>query len=134
MKWNRIAPVFLLLFPLHLANPAEGQKIVTHTRFQVLLGNLENQWFKAVQDKDSAALSRILSDDFEMWSAAPPGNPMPREEWQAAAFGRKLQSFELRQLAAKVMSPQIVITNFVVTETFEKDRKPQREYHLLEQG
>jgi hypothetical protein len=29
-----------------------------------------------------------------LWTSAPPGNPIPREEWLAGVFGRRLLSFQ----------------------------------------
>ena len=64
---------------------------------------------------------------FQVWTAAPPGDPTPHEVWQKQAFGRTLQSFRLRQLAVRAVSPEVSIASFVLSETFGQAGKPQTE-------
>jgi len=133
---NRIRIAILLTLLSCLAVPGFAQqpsqrRVVTHTRFQIVMGNLERQWLKAVQDKDAAALNRVLSPDFEVWTPEPPGWPVPREDWQKDAFLNKLQSYEVRQLAAKTVNPQLIIADFVLHVTVERDGKPQTEDYFI---
>ena len=87
---------------------------------------LQTQWLSAEQDKDPAALNRVVADDFHLWTSAPPGS-IPREEWFAAIFGRKFLSGHLRQLAVRDLSPEIAVVSFVKTETFQQTPTPQTE-------
>jgi ketosteroid isomerase-like protein len=136
MKGPGIVVVILLAWfavslPVSAQEHHQGQRIVTRTRLQVLFSDLENQWFKAIQQKDAASLNHLLSDDFQVWTPTPPGSPIPREDWQTAAFGRKLRSFQFRQLAVRSVSPEIAIDSFVLTETFDKAGKSQPEDHFV---
>ena len=95
-------------------------RIVTRTRLQVVFSSLEDQWLKAVQAKDKGALNKLLAEDFEVWTAAPPGEPLPREDWQTAAMARKLVSFRIRQMAVRSARPDVSVASFVLTETFDE--------------
>ena len=123
------------LFALHVTVAAQPQpgasRTVTRTRLQVLFGALEAQWSQAVQQKDTAALYRILDEAFQVWTAAPPGDPLPREEWGKRVFGRNLRSSGLRQLAVRAVTPEVSIASFVLRETFDQGGKPQTEDHFV---
>jgi hypothetical protein len=95
-----------------------SHRIVTSTRFQVLFFGLESDWLKAVQQKDAKALDSLLGDEFQVWTAAPPGDPIPREDWQRQAFGKKLASFTIRQIAVRSLSPEIAVASFALDEKF----------------
>jgi ketosteroid isomerase-like protein len=136
MKKSGVVVVILLVwFAVSLGASAQehhqGQRIVTRTRLQVLFSDLEDQWLKAIQQKDAPSLDRLLSEDFQVWTPTPPGSPMPREDWQTAAFGRKLRSFEYHQLAVRSASPEIAIASFVLTETFDQAGKSVSEDHFV---
>jgi hypothetical protein len=81
--------------------------------------------------KIPAALNRIVSDEFHLWTSAPPGNPIPREEWFAGVFGRKVLASHLRQLAVRSLSPEIAIVSFVETETYQQTATPKTEDHFV---
>lgn len=118
---RRIAISFALLavlLQIHspaLAQTSEsgGRRIVTTTRLVAQFSDLEQKLTEAVQHKDKAALNRFLSDDFEVWTPAPPGDPIPREEWlQNVLNGFILQSFQLRQMAVR-MAGETAVVSFV---------------------
>lgn len=74
LQWRMLATA-------QTADP-ETQRVVTTTRLAALFSKLEQQWNQAIQQKeDKAALERILSEEFEQWTPAPPGAPLLREEW-----------------------------------------------------
>lgn len=111
--------LFLLLIQV-LAIPALAQQqriIVTKTRFQVLFGELESEWIKAVQQKDTAALDRILGEEFTVWTPAP-GFPTIREDWQAEAFKRPPQAFRIEDITVRSLSPTICVASLRIAETF----------------
>jgi len=124
-----------VLFALHVTVAAQPQhgasRTVTRTRLQVLFTALETQWSQAVQQKDKAALQRLLDETFQVWTAVPPGDPMPREEWQTHMFGRTLRSSQLRQLAVRAVTPEVSVASFVLSETFDQGGKPQTEGHFV---
>ena len=106
-------------------------RIVTRTRLQVVFSQLETQWLKAVQAKDKAGLNKLLAEDFEVWTAASPGEPLPREDWQTAALARKLVSFRIRQMAVRSVRPDVAVASFVLTETFDEAGTAREESHFV---
>jgi Domain of unknown function (DUF4440) len=127
MKGYRVAMILVLWCIIRLpcwAQDQKGQK--APTGLEVFFSKLETQWLSAEQDKDPAALNRVVADDFHLWTSAPPGS-IPREEWFAGIFGRKFLSGQLRQLAVRDLSPEIAVVSFVKTETFQQTPTPQTE-------
>jgi hypothetical protein len=99
-------------------------RIVTTTRLVTIFSQLEKDWLKAVQQKDEASLNRLLTEDFEVWTPAPPGDPTPREEWLRQALAEKIDSFRIRQMAVKGLNDNTAIASFVLSETVEHAGKP----------
>jgi len=134
MKAERMAAILVLLctlwLPASTQDQGKGHRIVKQTRLQVFFSEVETQWLKAVQEKNPASLNHILSDDFHVWTSTPPGNPISREEWLLGVFGRKLQSFQLRQVAVRAASPEVAVVSFVLTETYQS-ATPQTEDHFV---
>jgi hypothetical protein len=129
MKVRRIATILVLLCMLRLpAWPQNGDPVVN--KLQIFFSELETQWLKAAQDKDPAALNRVVADDFHVWTSAAPGK-IPREEWFAGIFGRKVLSSHLRQLAVRNLSPEIAVVSFVKTETYQQTATPQTEEYFV---
>lgn len=126
----RIISVVLVLVCL-LSAQETGRRIVTRTRLQVLFSDLETQWLEAVQQGDKAALNRLLSEEFEVWTPAPPGDPIPREDWQAQAFARPPQSFQLGQMAVRAVSADISVASFRLTETFGSGPEARHEAYFV---
>jgi hypothetical protein len=135
MKRSGLVVIASLLLSLSLIASAQDQtrahRIVTRTRLQVVFSDLESQWLKAVQRKDEATLNRALSEGFQVWTPAPPGDPIPREDWQKKAFARKLQSFQLHQMAVRAVAPEVSVASFVLTEIFDQAGKTQTEDHFV---
>ena len=131
MKIPKVAALVVLLCISSLfASPQDQEKdhkVVPNAKLQVFFSELETQWLKAAQDKDPAALNRIVSDDFHLWTPTAPGNPIPRADWLVGVFGRRLLSFQLRQLAVRELSPTIAVVSFVQTDTFQQSATPQTE-------
>lgn len=135
MKDRRVATVVVLLCVLSLPgwsqDQAKGHGVASKPQLQVFFSKLETQWLNAIQNKDPAALNLIVSDDFHLWTSAPPGNPISREEWLVGIFGRRLLSFHMRQLAAHEVGSNIVVVSFVQTETYQQSATPQSEDHFV---
>jgi hypothetical protein len=131
-----LAGATLLLFGVLAlsASPQDqdkGHQADVETKFKVFFSELETQWLKAAQAKDPAALNRIVSDDFQLWTSAPPGKPMPRAEWLVEVFGRRLLSFQVRQLAVRQLSPEIAVVSFVQSDEYQQSATPQSEEHFV---
>ena len=57
-----------------------------------------------------------MSEDFELWTPAPPGDPVPREDWiHIVLTAFTLQSFQIRQMAVRTVGDTAVVS-FVQTE------------------
>jgi len=105
----------------------KGQASGPDTKLQIFFSELETQWLKAIQAKDPAALNRIVSDDFHLRTAAPPGTPVSRSDWLLAIFGRRIESFDIRQLTVRELTSQIAVVSFVQSETYLQTATPQTE-------
>jgi hypothetical protein len=132
MKGHRVTTILVLLCILRLPawpqDQEKGHQVLT--KLQIFFSELETQWLKAARDKDPAALNRAVSDDFHLWTSAPAGN-IPREEWFAGVFGRKVLASHLRQLAVRSLSPEIAIVSFVETETYQQTATAQTEDYFV---
>lgn len=95
-------------------------RVITQTRLMSIFSDLENQWLEAVQKKDEPTLNRLLADEFEVWMPAPAGDPIPREDWQKAAFARGLSSFEVRDLAVKGVTDDVSVAKFYLRTTVKR--------------
>jgi uncharacterized protein DUF4440 len=109
----------------------KGHGVASKPQLQVFFSKLETQWFDAIKDRDQAALNLIVSDDFHLWTSAPPGNPVSREQWLVGVFGRRLLSFGMRQLAVRGIGSNIAVVSFVQTETYQQSATPQTEDHFV---
>jgi hypothetical protein len=93
------------------AQPHAPARIVTTTRLVAQYSDLEHRLDRAIQHRDRAALDKILDDSFEQWSPAPPGEPMPRDEWMHHALtGVTLRSFRVRQMAVRTIGDTAVVS------------------------
>ena len=101
------------------------------SRLQVFFGELENQGLVAIQDKDQAALNRILSNDFQEFRPDSPTQPVTREDWLRDAFSRRAKTFELRQIVVRSISPQISIASFILSQTYEMSGKTETEERFV---
>jgi hypothetical protein len=119
-----LATLFALLNVLPVLSQTEqgSHRIITPTRLQVLFSGLETDWLNAVQQQDAKALDSLLGEEFQVWTAAPPGDPIPREGWQREAFSKKLGSFTIRQIAVRSLNPEIAVASFVLDENFGKSQ------------
>jgi Domain of unknown function (DUF4440) len=135
MKIPKLAALVVLVgMSSLLASPQDQEKdhkVVPNAKLQIFFSELETQWLKAAQDKDPAAFNRIVSDDFHLWAPAAPGKPIARADWLAGVFGRRLLSFQVRQLAVRELSPTIAVVSFVQTDTFQQSATPQTEDHFV---
>jgi ketosteroid isomerase-like protein len=120
----RIRTTFFAVVVLVLACPAlvraQGSgRIETRTRLVSQFSEIQKQWLDAVKRKDSAALNRILSEDYEVWTPAHDG-PIPREDWQARAFAENLKDFHVTGMAVKALPGGGAVESFRLTETMSQ--------------
>ena len=115
--------ILLLSGCLVSAQAPAPARTVTATRLVSVFSQLETDWLRAIEQKDQATLERLLSKDFQVWTPAPPGEPIPREEWLQQALAEKLDSFRIRQMAARAVNNSAVVVSFVLSETVEQAGK-----------
>jgi hypothetical protein len=127
---NNFLLTMLLLLPASMDFP-QGQvaperpakRIVTRTRLVAIFSDLENQLFKSLQDKNDQAVSALLSEDFQLWTPASPGDPVPREDWQKQALAENMKAYHIRQTAARSIDDNSVLVHFVLSRTFQRAGK-----------
>lgn len=116
--------VVLSLLFCHVAslgqNPAPAARIVTTTRLVAIFSQAEDDWLRALQQKDQATLERLVSEDFQVWTPAPPGEPLPREQWLQQALAEKFDSFRIRQMAVRGLDESTAVVSFVLSQTVER--------------
>jgi len=108
----------LLLFALPAFTGAAAQEpvkpkltptIITATRQVTIFTGLEKQMLLAVQKKDKAAVTALLTDDFEI--EMPDADPLAGEDWidsvMAADFS--LKSFVVRQMSVADLGDVAVV-------------------------
>jgi len=137
MKVPRIA-LFLLIMGQACGlfaqqNPPDSngaRRVVTTTRLVAIFSDLENQWLQALQHKDGSALSRLLAEDFQVWTPSVNG-PVPREQWQQQTDARTLTAFQFRQMAARSLNEATVVTSFVLHENVQSRGKSTAEHYFV---
>jgi hypothetical protein len=114
------------------AQENSSRHIVTRTRLQVKFSELEDQWYKAAQQKDNATLDKLLSEEFHLWSATVL-DPVPRDDWKKTAFQQKLKSYRISRLAARAVTPDVTVISYVLNATFEESGKPvDQDYFIVD--
>ena len=94
---THLLPLLALIASLSAPAQAGGdqqQRIPTVTRLVQLFSTLESELMTAVQKGDSAAIDKMLADDFELRSGAMPGTPTPRAEWLQRSHGQAAAPIE----------------------------------------
>jgi ketosteroid isomerase-like protein len=109
---------------------AGGPRIVTMTRPMAVFSELENRLVAAAQKKDRAALQGLISEDCNLWTPAPPGDPMPSEDWIASLLKDPASSFAMRQLAVQTFGDTSVVS-FVASEGRRVKGKQQTARHFV---
>jgi len=74
-------------------------RIPTVTRLVHVFLELEGELNEALGKRDMQAVSKLLTDDFEMRVANMPGNPVPRAAWIRQSFKAPEASSLLEQMA-----------------------------------
>jgi hypothetical protein len=116
-----VTMVTLVLVCSLAVNAQSTGQIETRTRLVSQFSGLQNQWLDAIKQRDAAALDRLLSDDFEVWTPDHPA-PIPREEWQAQAFAENLKSFKIADMAVKSPRDGVAIESFRLETTMSSNR------------
>jgi hypothetical protein len=91
--------------------PSLNPRIITATRQVTIFNSLENQLLRAIQNKDQAGLSKLVSDDciVEM----PDADPLPGDDWLKAVLSKDyvLKTFVVRQLSV-VDGADVMVVKF----------------------
>ena len=135
---KRIVTIVCLLLPGavafgqgQVAPERPAKRIVTRTRLVAIFSDLEDQIFKGLQEKNDQAVNTLLAQDFQLWTPAPPGDPIPREDWQKQVLAEKLKAFRIRQMAASVAGENAVVVHFVLSKTVERGGKTSAQDYFV---
>lgn len=85
-------------------------RISTMTRPMAIFSEMESRLDDALQKKDSKALGQFLSDEFQVWTPAGNGDPIPREDWlkkQARCTARPAQ---VRNMAVREVGDANIVS------------------------
>lgn len=89
---------------------AAGQHVQTATRQVVLFNSLENELNRAIAARDRGKLSSFLADDFEQRTPAPPGEPVPRQDWLNLTLSGNIRTpLLLSQMAVRTFGNSCVV-------------------------
>ncbi len=84
---------------------------MTTTRLVAEFSDFEARLANAIERRDEAALGRLLSDEFEQWTPAPPGDPIAREDWlHTVLTSFRLDSFQIRQMAVRPLEKWALVS------------------------
>lgn len=100
-------------------------RIMTRTRLVSVLLQLERQLYAGIQNKDKAAITALLDDEFEIWTPNGTGDPLPLEDWLAEVTGDyNLKSFKFSELSARDFG-QVVLFKCVLDQKAELKGKDE---------
>jgi ketosteroid isomerase-like protein len=91
----------LMLAAQEPVKPSLSPRIITATRQVAIFSDLEKQLLNAIQNKDKAALSNLVAEDFLI--EMPDSDPLSVEDWTATILSKdySIKSFQVRQLSAQ---------------------------------
>lgn len=107
--WLTVLAAAMLAAAQEPVRPRLTPRISTATRQVTLFTALEKQLLTAVQKKDHAGLSSLLSEDFTIES--PNADPIAAEDWVPLVMGPnyKLKSFIIRQMSVTDLGDAAVV-------------------------
>jgi hypothetical protein len=112
--------------------PALNPRIITATRQVAIFSGLENQLLRAVQSKDQAGLSKLVSEDciIEM----PDADPLPCDDWMKSVLSKDyvLKTFTVRQLSAVDGADSAVVKFDRVQESSFKGKPDGGEFFVVD--
>jgi hypothetical protein len=111
-SWFLIAPLATGQAPPPPPSRLTPGRVITPTRTAVLFGGFERELAEAIQRKDSAALDRLLTDDFELRGNLHPGEPVPRDDWQVAVFEAPPSSFLFSEISVHMSGEDTAVVSF----------------------
>jgi len=92
--------VFIVTSPsVEASSNGTSGRIPTVTRLVHVFAGLESELDEAVEKRDMQAVTKLLTDDFEMRVGNMPGNPVPRAAWIRQSFREPESTSVLEQMA-----------------------------------
>lgn len=111
---------------------AQPQRTIpTVTRSVQLFSTLETEWLDAVSHRNVDALNKVVSEDFELRSAAAPGRPTARAEWQQQAFAAKPMESSIEQMAVHEFG-ELAVVSFLWKIDAPKDAAVARQVFVVD--
>lgn len=101
--------------PQHQGGAPAGARVVTMTRPMAIISRLENQLEDALVKGDQAALDGLVTEDFNLWTPRPSGEPVPREDWLKQA--PRMLPIQRRNLAVESLSNgEVFVASFMALQ------------------
>lgn len=112
--------------------PELHPKIITATRQVSIFTGLEKQLLAAIQKSDKAALSAMLSDDFEV--EMPNADPLPGDDWVNSVSDKEfsLKSFVIRQVSVLDLGDSAVVKFDRIQEATFKGKTESGEFYVVD--
>jgi hypothetical protein len=112
--------------------PSLSPRIITATRQVTIFTDLEKRMLRAVQSKDQAALSKLVSDDciIEM----PDADPLPCDDWMKTVLSKDyvLKTFVVRQLSVVDGADVMVVKFDRVQQSSFKGKPDSGEFFVVD--
>ena len=136
---DRFLPQLGLVLLVSFACPAQEpvkpelhQRIITATRQVTVFTGLEKQLFAAIQKNDKAALTAMLTDDFQI--EMPDADPLPGDDWinSVATKEFSLKSFVIRQVSVLDLGDAAVVKFDRIQEATFKGKSDSGEFFVID--
>lgn len=117
----------LLLSGTHVLAAEPARRVVpTVTRTVQQFSTLENAWLDAVQQRDAAAIDKIVGDDFELRTAAAPGRPTARAQWLQQALATAPFQSSIEQMATHEYGELMIVSFLWKLDVAKKSALPRQ--------
>jgi len=112
--------------------PSLSPRIITATRQVTIFNDLEKQMLRAVQSKDQAGLSKLVSDDCII--EIPDADPLPCDDWMKSVLSKDyvLKTFIVRQLSVADGTDVMVVKFDRVQQSSFKGKPDGGEFFVID--
>jgi len=112
--------------------PSLSPRIITATRQVAIFTDLEKQLLRAIQSKDQAGLSKLVSED--CFIEMPDADPLPCDNWMTSVLSKDyvLKTFGVRQLSVTDGPDSSVVKFDRVQESSFKGKPDGGEFFVVD--
>jgi len=119
---------------LLVASPVRAAETASPSDVPAALQRLENEWIRAVRERDSAALERLLAPDFA-FTVAVAGKPLStidRDAYVNRAKGYSVQESRFEEIVVRLHGDVAVVTSRYVQKATLHGRDRSAEFLLTD--